>query len=178
VSLYLAGCMVMMLSLEVGGRFVGAGMLAMALWLLRYDIARYTVKRSGLTRYIAICLLSGYFWLGVSGLILLYYGGASSGPLYDAALHAVLVGFVFGMIFGHAPLIFPAILGIPVNYHAVFYLPLVILNTSLAVRLLGDLAGWGWIRLWGGLLNAAAILLFLILLVSSRWFRLQGEITP
>src|SRR3989338_5473192 len=41
----------------------GTGLLGLALWLLRQDIARRTVKERGLTRFIAVCLLSGYAWL-------------------------------------------------------------------------------------------------------------------
>src|SRR3989338_9206540 len=41
----------------------GIGLLGLALWLLRQDIARRTVKEQGLTRFIAVCLLSGYAWL-------------------------------------------------------------------------------------------------------------------
>jgi len=37
---------------------------------------------------------------------------------YDAFLHAVLLGFVFAMIFGHAPIIFPAVLGIRIPFAA------------------------------------------------------------
>ena len=49
----------------------GAALLALALWLLRQDIARRTVKDTGLTRFIAVCLLSGYAWLALAGAIML-----------------------------------------------------------------------------------------------------------
>ena len=39
------------------------------------------------------------------------------------------------MVFGHAPIIFPAVLRVAVPYHATFYLPLALLHASLAVRL-------------------------------------------
>ena len=168
--IFLAGSFVALIWLPVGVRLVGVGMVALAAWLLRYDIARRTVKMSGLTRYIAVCLLSGYFWLGVSGLAALVYGGARQGPAYDVMLHSVLLGFVFGMIFGHAPIIFPAILELQVNYHPVFYAPLALLNLSLITRLVGSLANWDGAHLWGGLLNAISILLFLALLGASRLF--------
>jgi hypothetical protein len=56
---------------------------------------------------------------------------------YDAALHALLLGFVFAMVFGHAPIIFPAVLRVAVPYHPVFYVPLLLLHASLALRLAG-----------------------------------------
>jgi hypothetical protein len=71
------------------------------------------------------------------------------------------------MIFGHAPIIFPAILGSPVTYRPAFYIHLVLLHLSLLIRLLGDLANQFEIRRWGGLLNEIAILLFLGMTVYS-----------
>jgi hypothetical protein len=147
----------------IGSRFAGLGMLALAIWLLRYDIARRTVRQHGLTRYIAWCLLLGYVWLGVGGILRLIYAGASAGPYFDAQLHAVFVGFVFSMIFGHAPIIFPAVLARPLMYSAIMYVPLVLLQLSLMLRLAGDFVLGLTARQWGGLLNATAILLFLLL---------------
>ena len=51
--------------------------------------------------------------------------------------------FVFAMVFGHAPIIFPAVLRVTVPYHPVFYAPLVLLQASLALRVAGDAAGAG-----------------------------------
>ena len=45
---------------DVGVRLSGIGLLLLAAWLLRYDVARRTVRRQGLTRFIAACLLPGY----------------------------------------------------------------------------------------------------------------------
>jgi hypothetical protein len=97
----------------------------------------------------------------------LYFGALYAGPYYDAVLHAVFVGFVISMIFGHAPIIFPAILGAPIRYRPAFYVHLLLLQLSLLVRLLGDLTGQLDVRRWGGLLNALAILLFVGMTVYS-----------
>jgi hypothetical protein len=94
------------------------GYAALALWLLAFDIARRTVRKSGLTRYIAVALLAGYFWLGVAGLLGLRFGGETAGLHYDAFLHSIFVGFVFSMIFAHAPIILPAVTGLPLTFHA------------------------------------------------------------
>jgi hypothetical protein len=71
------------------------------------------------------------------------------------------------MIFGHAPIIFPAILGVPITYHGTFYVHLILLHLSLMIRLLGDLTDQLDIRRWGGFLNELAILLFLGMTVYS-----------
>lgn len=147
---------------DAGIRLTSIGFLALAAWLLRYDLARRTVRQHGLPRFIAICLLSGYAWLGVGSLLALIFGGMPAGVYYDAILHAWFLGFVFAMIFGHAPIIFPAILERPITYHVRFYLPLVLLHLSLLLRLIGDLTLSPLARRWGGLLNVAVLLLFLL----------------
>jgi hypothetical protein len=145
----------------------GAALLAQALWLLRQDIARRTVKDKGLTRFIAVCLLSGYAWLAAAGAIMLGAGLAPGSAAYDAALHALMLGFVFSMVFGHAPIIFPAVLRVAVPYHPLFYAPLILLHLSLAVRLAGDaLASFEW-RSMGGLLNAVALAAFILNTVAA-----------
>ncbi len=160
-GLFLAGLVWTETDQTVGTRLVGSGLLALTAWLLRYDIARRTVRQVGLPRYIAICLLSGYVWLGVSGVLALRFGALYAGPRYDATLHALLVGFVLSMIFGHAPIIFPAVIGLSVSFRRTFYVHLVLLHASLLLRVVGDLASWLPGRQWGGLLNVVVILLFL-----------------
>ncbi|MCQ3976890.1 MAG: hypothetical protein DPW09_25970 [Anaerolineae bacterium] len=161
VTLFLVGLVITLFNFDLGVRLAGAGMIALALWLLRYDIARYTVRKTGLTRFIAVCLLSGYIWLGLSGLLALRFGGVTAGFQYDALLHTFFVGFVISMIFGHAPIIFPAVLGKSFTFQPVFYSHLVLLHLSLLLRVAGDLIGWLPARQWGGLLNVIALLLFL-----------------
>jgi hypothetical protein len=146
---------------DPGARIVGLGHVSLAAWLWRRDIARRTVTQAGLTRFVAVALLAGYAWLGVSGLLALVWGAVPAGPLYDAILHAVFVGFVFSMIFGHAPIIFPAVLGPPVSYRPAFYAHLALLHVGLAVRIAGDVAGIVAVRRAGGVLNAVAVVLFL-----------------
>ncbi len=146
---------------EAGVRVLGLGMVGYALWLARFDIARRTVTYPGLPKFIAICLLTGYAWMGLGGVLMMIYGPVPAGFIYDAMLHTTFVGFVFSMIFGHAPIIFPAVLRLPVRYTPKMYGPLVLLNISLILRIAGDLAQQRVWRLWGGLFNAIAILIFI-----------------
>jgi len=149
------------LATDDGARMIGLALLALTAWLLRYDIARRTVRQGGLTRYVAVCLLSGYVWLGLGGIMALLAGRAVAGLQYDAVLHAIFVGFVFAMIFGHAPIIFPAVAGVPVPFRSVFYTHLALLHVSLLLRVGGDLLASLACRQWGGLLNVVAVLLFM-----------------
>ena len=69
-------------------------------------------------------------------------------------MHALALGFVFSMVFGHAPIIVPAVLRVAVPYSPAFYAPLALLHLSLLVRIAGDATGaFDWTRA-GGLLNA------------------------
>ena len=145
-----------------------SALLALAAWLFKQDIARRTVRATGLTRFVAVCLLSGYFWLAVGASVMLAAQGLHPGSAsYDAALHAIMLGFVFAMVFGHAPIIFPAVLRVAVPYRAWFYGPLALLHVSLLVRLSGDASGSFALKHWGGALNALALLAFILGTVTA-----------
>jgi hypothetical protein len=130
-------------------RYLGVALALLALWLFAFDLARVTVRQTKLPRYVAVCLLAGYVWLALGGALI------ALELAYDAALHTVFVGFVFSMVFGHAPVILPAVLRSPLPYHPVLYAPLILLHASLAVRVAVsvELGAWG---------NAAAIALFIL----------------
>ncbi len=152
---------------RAGGVIAGLAMLALAAWQLRFDLARRTIRHPGLPRFMAICLLSGYAWLLATALLIGGTWPQRSGLLHDAAMHGFFVGFVFSMIFGHAPVIFPAVLGLPVHYRWTSYVPLAVLHASLLLRITGDLASWAGGRTWGAAGNAVAVGLFLLSTVSS-----------
>jgi hypothetical protein len=161
LGIFLLGLVLTWVNYGNGIRFLGIGMISMTIWLIRYDIAWRSVREAGLSRFVAICLLSGYIWLGIGGAIALSMGSAPPGLTYDAVLHAVFLGFVFSMIFGHAPVVFSEVLGVPVSYQPQFYAHLILLNLTLIMRVVGDLCGWLFGRQLGGLLNVFVLLLFL-----------------
>ena len=149
-----------------GGVLYGASLVALAAWLLCFDIARRTVRTSDLSRYMAICLLLGYAWLLVAGAA---WMATSMGlPFRDAALHALALGFVFGMMFAHAPVILPAIARVKVLFGAAFYLPLGVLHVSLVVRLAAGHRDDAALRA-GAAGNALAIVLFAATVLGSAW---------
>lgn len=175
VGLLFGGLLVGLSRPAAGGWLMGAAWLALAAWLARFDIARRTIRSTGLTRYIAACLLSGYVWLALAGLGALGGGLRPGDAWHDATIHALALGFVFGMVLGHAPVIFPAVLRRPIAWSGAFYLPLAILQGVLLVRVAGGLAGdWAW-RAWGGVGSAAALAVFvLVLLRGALHGRRQG----
>lgn len=161
ILVYLAGVLLTVFDLAAGIRVLGVGALLMAIWLLAYDIARRTILRSGVARFIAACLLVGYGWLAVGGVIAIWGGSLMAGPDYAALLHAFLLGFVFSMIFGHAPIILPAVTGLRFDYHPIVYGHWTLLHASLAYRMVGYLLRDQPMQRWGGMFNAIAIVIFL-----------------
>ena len=161
VVLLLAGAALGVVDYAAGMRLLGVGMAAAAAWLLRNDIARRRLKAGGVARFIGISLLSGYVWLAIGGILAVIYGGVMAGPTYDAILHSIFLGFVFAMIFAHAPIIFPAVLHVPMAFTPRFYSHLVLLHLSLILRVAGDLIPYWPARLWGGMLNVLVLLFFI-----------------
>ena len=176
VAVLLAGLVLSAMVPSLGIRTTGAALLALAVWLARHDVARRTVRMPGAARYMALALLAGYLWMAVTGALWLSIGRLHDGgphQPYDAMLHALFLGFVISMIFAHAPVVVPAVLGRPLPYCRVLYLPLVLLHGSLLLRLLGGVAGQNlMLWQWGGVLNEVALLMFIamvaITLVRSR----------
>ncbi len=162
-----SGALVALFDAGVGGLMSGVGFLGAAAWLARYDVARRTVKIPGLTRYMASALLLGYGWLAGAGVIWITGGLAPGSLTYDAAVHSVFLGFVFSMVFAHAPIIVPAVTRQAVPYHRWFWAPLLLLHATLALRVAADFSGAAGVRQWGGLGNSLAIALFLGVLGSS-----------
>lgn len=146
----------------------GSALLALVGWLVQYDIVTKTIRMTGLPRYTAACLLSGYAWLALAGIFWIAADPATSAGLYDLTIHAVFIGFALSMVLGHAPIILPAVLGRPLPYRTIMWLPLIILQLSLIVRILvGDLRSVTWAWQIGGASNVVAILLFLIVALTS-----------
>lgn len=169
IAVILAGATLSLWFTALGLKVFAAGLLLLAIWLLVYDIARRNIRFKGITRYIAIALLGGYLWLALAGLLGLS-GAFEPGHVWrDGALHAVGLGFVFSMVFGHAPIIFPAVARVKIPYHPVFYLPLLGLHLSMLCRLVGGLDGWFSIRRGAGLENALVLLLFVVVMLVSVW---------
>jgi hypothetical protein len=167
-GLFAAGVALAVVQPNLGLRLAGIGLVALAAWLAVFDIARRTVRIPGVTRFIALCLLSGYAWLAVGGVAWAAWGIDAMPLQRDAMLHAIFLGFVISMVFGHAPVILPAVLQVPLPYHPWFYGHLLLLEAGLLVRVIaGDALGqtWGWQV--GGVLTVLAILLFLASSVVS-----------
>ncbi|MEP7368679.1 MAG: hypothetical protein ABI662_03415 [Dermatophilaceae bacterium] len=148
---------------STGVRVAGVGMIALAVWGSVHDVARRTVKVPGVTRFMAVCLLTGYVWLLIGGVIWLVAGNlGATVAIYDAALHTVFLGFVMSMIFGHAPVIVPAVLRVRLPFRPWFYGHVGLLHVSLMARVFGG-DGLGSALCWrvGGIGTELAVVGFL-----------------
>jgi hypothetical protein len=145
---------------DIGMRVFGLSIGLTAIWLWVHDISKQTASNPGLSGFMGRVLRGGYIWLFLSGLGLITHGFPVSAFAYDAIWHAFFLGFVFSMIFAHAPVILPALTGIKVSYHSAFYLAPVILYLGLIMRLAGDFFVISELRSWGGGINVLAIVCF------------------
>lgn len=159
----------------IGFPLFGLALIGQVVWLMRYDVATKTIRARGMTRFIAACLLAGYLWLAVAGAVWLIGGPIVDGFGYDAAVHAVFLGFVMSMIFAHAPLILPAVLRIAIPYRPVMYVPAALLHASLVVRVVGDAAQSTPLVQVGGVGSVIAVLLFVVVAAGSA---IAGEPKP
>jgi len=146
---------------DSGGYVIGFSLIASAIWLFKYDMATKSLKREGQHFFSGLVLLFGYGWLIVCGLFMAY--GAYSGLLYDAALHSFFLGFVFSMIFAHAPIILPGVLKLQSNpFNRSLYIWFILLQLSLVLRILSVFTGIIAFKHSGGLINGIAILGFFV----------------
>lgn len=123
----------------IGNILLGAALAMISIWLLRFDVVGISIRKSGLTQFVAIALTCGYFALLLDGVLFVVLKGHAFG--YDAIVHTFFIGFVFSMIFAHGPIILPGVLGIFAKpFHKIFYLWLALLELSWITRVAGDIS--------------------------------------
>ncbi|WP_209323462.1 hypothetical protein [Brevibacterium renqingii] len=168
VAVFVLAVLVALLWPGIGTPLLGIGLLGLVAWLTGNDVARRTVRAPGQTGYIGACLLAGYVWLAVAGIIWVLGGPAADTRAFDATVHAVFLGFAISMIMAHASVILPAVLRVRLPYNRGFYIPAMLLHLGLILRIgLGDGFGLDWARQWGGVLNVIALLGFALLAAAS-----------
>ncbi|WP_347354686.1 hypothetical protein [Intrasporangium sp.] len=153
---------------DVGARLTGLVTASLVVWLVRHDVARKTIRATGLPRFSAAALLGGYVWLFIAALAWLVGGAQTEGASYDLVVHSVMLGFAISMVMAHAPVILPAVLRRPLPYRAVMWGPLVLMHVGLVLRVIvGDVAGRYPVWQVGSVINVAALLLFFLVAIGS-----------
>lgn len=161
IALIAIGPLVSLVALEVGVRLLGAGLVLGSGWLIVRDHPRRGVFASGLSRYIAIGLICAYGWLAFTGVALIADGLTTGGWHYDAVVHAFFIGVVMSSIFAHEPIIAPSVLGLEIPFTRLLYVPLILLEGSLVIRIVADALQIAPLRPWAGLAQVISIVLFL-----------------
>ena len=166
-ALVMAGALASLILGDPGARVFGGAVLVLTLWSANGDVARKTIRLTGLPRFSAAALLLGYFWLTAGALIWLIGGIPSSFGAYDAAVHTVFLGFAMSMVIAHAPVILPAVIRRPLPYHPSLWVTLVVLQIGLILRVgLGDGLGLGFAWDVGIWITVAALLLLPITAIA------------
>lgn len=139
---------------------IGTLTILIACWLLYFDMSRFIIRKTGRYRYIGMGLRIGYLWLMLHGLS--YFLPNSLPYRYDLYLHTFFLGFVFSMIWAHAPIILPLIIGNQRNpYHPFLWFPWGLFQLSLLMRLLANVLGEAEWRLLFAQVNGYSMLLLL-----------------
>lgn len=149
----------------------------LALWLIRLDVGLHGWLRAGWVGHTALCLAVGYGWmcvaalLALSGLLAQAFGPANAtvAAWAPSATHALLLGFVFAMVFGHAPLMLPALARVRPVYTGWVRWPLWLLGFSLALRVVATGLGDGALLAWAGAGHALALALFALTMAWATW---------
>jgi hypothetical protein len=150
----------------VGTVITGLSLVLISVWLLRFDVIRITLKKKELVRFTAIALTTGYIALMLDGLFILALSDSVNS--YDIIVHTFFLGFVFSMIFAHGPIILPGVLGLTVRpYHPLFYLPLILLLSSLLMRIGADALILPFeFRALSGWISMGSIILYFLLMIT------------
>lgn len=168
-----SGAVATLLWPQAGTRVLGAAVLALVGWLVQADVARRTIRSTGLPRYAAAALLAGYGWLAVAAGTWLIGGPPDTQPGYDTVVHATFLGFAISMVFAHAPVILPAVLRRPLPYRPVLWLPLALLHAGLVLRIpVGNGLGLDWAWTLGSWVTIAAVLAFV---AAALWCSLTAR---
>ncbi len=154
------------------GHLSGLLLAGIGFWLLQFDIVKINLKKSGFFYYTGSTLFGGYVWLMISGVLMAL-------PLqtfyhYDAVLHSFFIGFTFSMLYAHAPIIFPALIGSRQKpFHKGLYLPVWFTHVLLLLRLYADYSSDWNLRKWVGLFQVLVMIsffvMFAILLFKGRF---------
>ncbi len=121
-------------------RLFGLACFLFAAWLLYADEEIRYLDQMDLTRFTSMGVAAAYGWVAIVGLILMIYGCPERGYVYDAIVHSFFLGFFISIILAHAPSVIPSILKIRVRFTNWFYISLILMHFSVALRLLYDLA--------------------------------------
>ncbi|HET8860953.1 hypothetical protein [Marivirga sp.] len=161
-----------------GSRITGILIACIAFWLLRFDMARKSIKKKGEYQYIGLGLIVAFVWLLVHALIMVFM--ENHALYYDLWVHSFFLGFAFSMICAHAPIIFPAVVKVKrLIYHPMLYIPWALFQLSLIGRLWFAFIENFELRKLFGIVNGWIIMLmFLSMAATYFWNTKRNKKNP
>lgn len=146
-----------------GTWIMGGSVIFIGVWLLRYDMANVAARKDKQFKYIGIGLKVGYVWLILNGVILCFL---ELHPLfYDLYIHTFFLGFTFSMIWAHAPIMLPMVLGIQEKlFHPILWIGWSLFQLSLFGRIVSTLLNLPDWRVWFGIFNGWNVLGMFVLM--------------
>lgn len=145
-------------------------LLFIALWLSYFDIAKLLLFKKGRFSYIAAGIFTAYFWLVIHAFTSLT--AVDSAFQYDLYIHTFFLGFVFSMIWAHAPIIFPLLFTSNISlYHPSLWVVWLIYQLSLLGRLWSAFYSFADLRLLYGQINGYSILAILLTMATIILWR-------
>ncbi|MFP8777182.1 hypothetical protein [Hydrogenophaga sp. RWCD_12] len=154
-----AAVLMALLRPDLAGMLWWITMALLAAWLLRWDVATRQWRANGWAGHTAICLLVGYVWLAMAAVLGLLG--------QTVAWHALWLGFVMAMVFGHAPIMLPTLAGWRPEPTRWALLPLSLLGASLALRVASAVTAWPTGLMLAGAGHALAFVLFGAVMVRA-----------
>ncbi len=152
---------------EVGYVILGLSFLVLLITMLAHDIARHTFKLPGMTGFMGVAMLCAYVW-GIIGSLL--WTLTPQSDLFSQRSAFALVcfdlGFTMTMVIAHACIIVPAIIRRPLPFSTLMWIPLIGLQSGLALGAIGTLRGSVQIGQAGSVCEILSLLALLILMVT------------
>lgn len=159
----------------IGNIFCGMSLATISLWLMKHDVIGITIRKDGLTQFVAISLAVGYIALLLTGILLITL--TNQWFAYDVIVHTFFIGFVFSMIFAHGPIILPGVLGISIKpFHKILYFWLFLMEASWLIRIFADAFTALNLRKVSGVLSALAIIAYFITMAMLTFKRQHAKL--
>jgi hypothetical protein len=117
-------------NLQLAIRLSGLTTLILAIWFWFNDLARKAIRTREPAKYSALAMLIGYIWLALGNTLFI----VDASTFWGESIHSVTLGFVFSMVFAHAPIIFPNVAKVKFNFSRTLYIPLFLLHFSVLLR--------------------------------------------
>ncbi len=153
-----------------GATVLGGSLVLTGTWLM-FSL-KFSDPRTPQKKFMMLASVMAFFWLITTGVLML-----SGAMFYDAQLHSFFVGFVFSMIFAHAPLMLPRVFKFEADlFHPVVYILLLALQAGLFVRVYGSVLENEHLTRWGGFSNGIIILIFLLTMAGITYRKTQKSI--